>query len=44
MQEGKMDSLNLAAQVKCGLLRKMLHHKQVTQTQFDRLMELQRGR
>lgn len=39
-----MGSLNLTAQVKRGLLREMLQHKQVTRGQFDQLMELQRGR
>lgn len=39
-----LNSMNLSLQVKRGLLREMLHHKQVTQVQFDRLMELQRGR
>lgn len=39
-----VDSFNLSAGVKRGLIQEMLHHKQVTQVQFDQLMELQRGR
>lgn len=34
----------LASQIKCALLREALNHGVVTQQQFSKLMELQRGR